>query len=372
MAKQTRLFVGCPIFGAPALLPKSQLPTIGDILRFYQYTRYKLKLTAKEPSSKDIISIIATELQTKWVTDGNLPTVSIQRIRKRIEDEHLNYRSKMKQFNKVEDGGNIEKLLVDISDYRDSNEYSLFDICSCKCPNLPVCSGGHERIDPKEVSFLIDQRSDRLMAIGSVDVATTKVLKQRMIRKEQAQARIDKYQESLRTPVATNSDQIDCDSEGTDDSDSDPEWQPKQLVRSERLNLWLYAIVCDRTAISDTAAARLANALFVCLGIVDQHNRSSIVDKSKIRREREKVRRVLVKRSFDDNSKLSTLYFDGRRDSTKVRTDGKYKDVTEDHYSLVNAEGQFIGHITVPEKSTTNQAKVGSLHFMLFFTLIFL
>ena len=62
--------------------------------------------------------------------------------------------------------------------------HSLFDVCTCKCfiPESPVvhskkCTCSCEvadRIPVKEISFLQDQRNDRKMYIGVLDMSHTK------------------------------------------------------------------------------------------------------------------------------------------------------------------------------------------------------
>ena len=74
---------------------------------------------------------------------------------------------------------------------------------------------------------------------------------------------------------------------------------------------------CDRRGISDRAAAAISSAILQDLGLIDHNDQSSVVDRSKIRREREKLRKSLSTK--DTSSDLGIgLYFDGRKDLTYV------------------------------------------------------
>lgn len=62
----------------------------------------------------------------------------------------------------------------------------LFDICSCKCKDFENfnCDKTH-KVPKQEREFLLDQRTKRIMCMGSVDVITTKKNQKREIRKIQ-------------------------------------------------------------------------------------------------------------------------------------------------------------------------------------------
>ena len=83
-------------------------------------------------------------------------------------------------------------------------------------------------------------------------------------------------------------------------------------------------------------ASALASAMLQDVGIVNEADSSMIVDRSKVRRERKKVRKELQSSAA---KQISGLYFDGRKDKIRVqvRKGRKYypKVIVEEHISLV-------------------------------------
>lgn len=60
-----------------------------------------------------------------------------------------------------------------------------------------------------------------------------------------------------------------------------------------RLKLSALALACDRTEISDRNAATIASAILQDFGIISVDNKINVVDRLKVRREREKKRKDL-------------------------------------------------------------------------------
>jgi len=84
------------------------------------------------------------------------------------------------------------------------------------------------------------------------------------------------------------------------------------------------------------------------VGLVNKRDRSMVIDKNKVRRERVKIRKRL-----QDNiqKEISGLYFDGRKDKTRVqlKKGTKYyaRTISEEHITLVCEPGsQYLGHVT--------------------------
>ena len=77
--------------------------------------------------------------------------------------------------------------------------------------------------------------------------------------------------------------------------------QPHTIVeecktRSDKMSAHLPALAaaCDRTGVSDRAAAVLVSAVLQNMKMVSPNERSKVIDRSKIRRERTKVRKALA------------------------------------------------------------------------------
>lgn len=122
----------------------------------------------------------------------------------------------------------------------------------------------------------------------------------------------------------------------------------KNMKSQMRLELRTVARECDRHGVSDRAAASLVTAVLQDVGMVNEHDSSMVIDRSKIRRERKRVRKELQSGLPDS---VSALYFDGRKDRTRanVKRGKKYyaKTITEEHVTLVQEpESVYLGHIT--------------------------
>ncbi|KAL4720314.1 hypothetical protein ACJJTC_013568 [Scirpophaga incertulas] len=130
-------------------------------------------------------------------------------------------------------------------------------------------------------------------------------------------------------------------------------WQKASLPtvspKKKRLSLLSLALACDRTGVSDRAAAMIASSVLKDVGIVSSNDTGSVIDRSKLRRERTKVRTAL--QNEDCDKIICGIYFDGRKDKTlvSIQQEGKFyrKRVTEDHYVILSEPGsEYFGHVT--------------------------
>ena len=125
------------------------------------------------------------------------------------------------------------------------------------------------------------------------------------------------------------------------------------------------AMTCDRFGVSDRCAATLVSATLQDVGLVSEENMTMVVDRSKVRRERSKVRcRLQMKCS----SQLCGLYFDGRKDKTRqqIKKGTKFysKTVSEEHICLVQEPGSvYMGHLT-PQSSEAKSTANGIFEFL--------
>lgn len=109
------------------------------------------------------------------------------------------------------------------------------------------------------------------------------------------------------------------------------------------------ARTCDRYAVSDRAAAVIASSVLEDVGLITNEDKTSVIDRNKLRRERLKKRKKLQHEQTLDV--LRGLYFDGRKDKTleQFKQGTKYhrKTIVEEHLSLVQEPGsKYIGHVT--------------------------
>ena len=123
---------------------------------------------------------------------------------------------------------------------------------------------------------------------------------------------------------------------------------------------------CDRHGVSDRSAAAIASAVLKDVGVGHEDDSSHVIDPSKIRRERKKRRKEL---QLDMPDTLTGLYFDGRKDKTKVQVKKGTKNypstVIEEHVTLVQETGSkysYIGSLAL-SADTQNPLKKASLNF---------
>lgn len=339
---KTREVLRCPVFGDPQKLNNNMLPTYCDVIKYYLWLRNNmLELNkGKDPSVKDLCEIIAIDIEKIWIK-ASIPTISHQQVVARL----ISYYCKYKSIKKLR--SNEKKRMF----YQDSLK-KLFDIATCKCMSRKVCKCV-TKVPIAEENFLKDQRNDRKMYIGSVDKAMTQSIRRSEIRKR-------KYDEFVKKSVAipstssTPSIVLTSGSSSPDKSyKDDDEITPRlpgpetQQMRGKLKNL---AAACDRTGISDRSAALVVNAALLDLNVISTDKSSKVIDRSKIRRERKKVRKDL--QCIDSNQPITAIYFDGRKDKTLVMTKthntSHRKTITEEHISIISEpDSKYIGHLSI-------------------------
>lgn len=346
---KTRKSVFCPVFGQPEKLKDNMLPTYSDIIKYYLLVRSELVCinSGKDASVKDICEIISKDIENIW-HKASLPIISHQQILSRL----VQYYNKYKGIKK------IRKKTTQSEFYKEACK-TLFDISICKCANINVCKC-KIKIPVKEREFLEDQREERKMYIGSIDLCTTKLNIRRELRQEKYNKFADQNEASK---VELTSFQVSNEKSPLSDSESSssdqeqdcqgPSSRPTSKTTNQmRYKLTNFASACDRTGVSDRSASILANAVLQDLGVIKCTDSSKVIDRSKLRRERQKNRKYLqVKDLFQNDNAVSALYFDGRKDKTLVRhkEGSKYyrKTIVEEHISLISEPGStYMGHLT--------------------------
>ena len=141
------------------------------------------------------------------------------------------------------------------------------------------------------------------------------------------------------------------------------EWQretkPPKTKKQKQLSLPTLDTACDRHGVSDRAAASLTTAVLQDMQVINQGNKSQVIDRSKVRRECHKNRNDLTDGS---STTLLGLYFDGKKDRTMVQekmADGKlHRQITsEEHISIVFEPGSsYFTHVS-PNKNNVAQVR---------------
>lgn len=248
----------------------------------------------------------------------------------------------------------------------------LFDICSCKCENFDECNCPKKsKVPPIERPFLIDQRGNRIMGIGQVDLPTTMQIRQRELRAQGPSPLPSTSSAIPSTSGIRTHTQIQVIQSDSTNSSSSPEldcpvadvtFQCDDSNLSDRNELHLneVAIAADRYGLSDEAVAAICSALLSDIGLITETNTHLVIDTSKVRRARQLHR----KPTEDAPTSILSIYFDGRKDTTKVFENGRLIEIKEEHISLIEEpDSHYVGHFT-PIDGTSLKICNGILDFL--------
>ena len=113
-------------------------------------------------------------------SDASIPTVSKKRVIDMIHAYHKSYIDIKSVYKRIEKSiatkARVEK-------FKEESSF-LFDKAACKCSAFTDCNWPKESKVPfNEQTFLADQRTKRLMCIGSLDLQETKKLQARAERR---------------------------------------------------------------------------------------------------------------------------------------------------------------------------------------------
>ena len=150
-----------PSFFIPTHMSYTRLPTFIDV-----YNNILFVKTSNKKNEKNT----AIDNTTKRIVDiwynASLPVKSVNTIKTKITNyikvvDNLLKSSKHNYFKKYS-----------LAHYNKYNK--LFDICKCQCSVFITCKYVNEcRIPPAELEFLIDQRTNRLRNIITINSVTT-------------------------------------------------------------------------------------------------------------------------------------------------------------------------------------------------------
>ncbi|KAH9627844.1 hypothetical protein HF086_001740 [Spodoptera exigua] len=245
-------------------------------MKYYNLVRHQLKLennSKKEPSINEISEIVSSKVECLW-RKASIPTVSHNRVMQLIKSYHAKCKNLLKSLKRLSE----EK----IQDFHRNSE-KLFDLSSCKCKDLELCKCSKDQKIPKEErAFLIDQRTERKMIMGTVDLLTSKRKRKLSDRK----IKLKTYYDSSvcePDPSRENPNTL-ITSESSDEKQFVPSSPLKPVSKKRTIaSLKNLSTICDRYGISDRAAAAVASAVFQ-----DAKINNEVIDKSKLRRARQK------------------------------------------------------------------------------------
>jgi hypothetical protein len=278
----TRKKLRCPIFGAPKELTVDDvmLPTYYDVMKFYMWTKHRLKPTAcnKDPTIAEISEQTSAIIEHLW-HKASVPIVLLTRVLQLIRTYHDKHMMQIKPFKGRQGEDNYQRKL---QKFRDDSKIKLFDIAACKCKELLCKCDKTRRVPVEERTYLSDQRTTRKMVIGGIDETITEQRHKRMVRQSKETARrameanrtanTDTYTDSAETSQdrqninSSFDEQSSAESSAEDvvpvlNTPSTSTVKSKVTPNRKRYELSALARTCDRYAVSDRAAAAIASAV---------------------------------------------------------------------------------------------------------------
>ena len=144
-------------------LDEIKLPTILEILQYYEYIKVQKRLISKyDPSATAISTEIALKLISIW-NKTDIHIISKRRIEELILEKHYELKKLNKRQNKSPDS---EKVLEDVNKFKTKISF-LFDMASCKCKNNCSCPSLNQ-MNQELKNFLHDQRTSRVLTISTL------------------------------------------------------------------------------------------------------------------------------------------------------------------------------------------------------------
>ncbi len=388
--RETRSSTAHPLFGQPANLPPSQLPTGRDVARLMLQIKHdRTKSSGRFPDRSSMENEAADLIIRKWeqsIVDKKGSTTKLPLITKK---------GVMKKIKTMYDTGikwsktpltNEEKLKnAKYMEYLESLD-TLFDICSCKCPigsgdcrearcyEKDCIRGIHlkckceVKVPQREVRFLCDQRGPRLMFLGDVDVKVTQKWKRSEDRVDKEAQRHKEVMSKQKVEVREESeDEMTQDAEASSEEDvkGDPLFQPAKSVNvnigtQNRYRWKNAALACDRYGLSDRAGASVITATLIDCGCVTADDQTKVVSHKKLHHERHLARVEQQHEELQGREKIMSYYFDGKKDATltKQHVDGKWypKVQLEEHYVVLDGK-DYVTHVTPKSGHAINVAK---------------
>ena len=267
----------------------------------------------------------------------------------------------------------------------------VIDILKCKCKIISCteasCAGCNAKAHincscPKdikvpilELEFVLAQRTKvgdfSSLQIAGNDAKETKRQNKQLARKLQEKTRLEKHKDKN---VVNDANEALSDEGGGDAEKEkyteDEEFELLKKTPNKKNNMTKIpniALASVRYGVEDRPTAAIVTATLQDYGIITEEDCSQVVDPSKIRRWKTKV---MVEHQCsgeieNQEDKVMCLFFDGRRDSTKMmlfnEETGKFyqSKSMEEHYSItVEPDGRYVDHfVPEPATKTTSHAK---------------
>lgn len=340
------------IFGAPCHFNENKLPTILEVLR-------RVFLSYNDTYVDNKISVL---LQT-FSNDVASEIIEIWRKTKIPLIEERSVKVKLSRL--IEKYHTIKKLRHETPKFKAFLEESkqLFDIARCKCVRDTCNCDRKFKIPQNAIDFIFDQRGDREQ---SLPLPTPQHTMSRTLTVSSTTSATSSTSAEFALDVNAMGDSdfvLPTDAEGSSTAE-----ERDVRTYSSRRNLLHFSMECDRYKISDRAASALACSLLKDFEMKGTDGTNIIVDRSKVRRERNLVRQNLVAERVITGT-LRAISFDSRVDDTMTqeRTDDNrlhMRKVQEQHISVLKwPGGVYLGHIDAEKKTKAGDTAEALLNF---------
>ena len=287
----------CPVYGIDKELPSNQLPTVQQIMQFYSLTRYN---RPKNIKVSDVVKDVAGNAISIWNKAG-IPTVSEIRVRQKIES----LREDLRLILKKKDEPRISALSA-----AKQESASLFDIAACHCFDF----AGLDKGTTTKMQCAEERSSKRRKYYASVafdEGCSTVSMMHADDSNRDAETRpepIDDITAHFDTEIAEQLSKQDDEYEMSSDSNLSESRETRNMTKFPTV-----ARECDRYGVSNVAGAAIATTALIDYGIITSDNCTAVIDKSKLRRQREKLRTAVTQKATESLAKKSptSLYFEG-------------------------------------------------------------
>ena len=232
----------------------------------------------------------------------------------------------------------------------------LFDICSYKCVgkkityrNACTCK---TKVPAANWQFWLDQKTERKMFIGPVDVKSTKKIKTRLTRQESRDISRKKQKQTFVEELSedSQSSSLEEESEVSIDSQQSADFEFSFVKYQNTFQNKEPSQIMERTGVSNRDACKIVN---VCMKNMRFVSPTYLLDRAKVKRQRKHWREISAEEHAIALSGLSCLGFDGRIDITRSLLDKesytKLEFIKEDHYVIVSYPGNVYMHHVAPQ-----------------------